>query len=92
MKRVDLSTLTGELRDFFVTLRREDTPVVLVEEGGRVVAAVVGPWELESYDENREKLKALFRELREANRGIPGEDIEADIETAIQEVRSGSAV
>ncbi|MBI2426653.1 MAG: hypothetical protein HYV34_02295 [Candidatus Kerfeldbacteria bacterium] len=92
MRRVDLSSLTRELREFFAKLRREETPVVLVEEGGKVLAAVVGPWELESYEENREKLGALLRELREANRGISGKDIEADIEAALQEVRSGSAI
>lgn len=92
MKRVDLSTLTRELREFFMALRREDTPVVLVEEAGQVVAAVVSPWEIESHDKNREKFGKLLQELREANRGVSGSKIEADIEAALQEVRSGSAV
>lgn len=90
MKRVPLGSLRGEARRFFAAFQPSETPVV-VEDDGRPIAAVVSPWQLDSWEDNQRKLDKLLKRLRAANRRVRGEEIEAAIEAAIRDVRQEAA-
>ncbi|MBI4705360.1 MAG: hypothetical protein HY744_30000 [Deltaproteobacteria bacterium] len=88
MRRIKLASLQSDVRDFFVSVRPDETPVI-VERDGHPLAAVVPPWQVESWNENRRRLIDLLARLRDAGAGVPDNEIEADIEAALRDVRAG---
>ena len=60
----------------------------IIERRGIPVAAVVPVEESERYDQERAKFFDLVDNIHQRNRGIPEEEIQTEIDRAIEEVRS----
>lgn len=60
----------------------------LIEAGGKPVAGLVPPWELESPDEGRQALLGMLEEVWARTRDIPEGVVERDVEEAARVVRT----
>ncbi len=60
----------------------------LIEAGGKPIAGLVAPWELESPDESRQALLRMLEEVWASTRDVPEGAVERDVEDAVQAVRS----
>ena len=60
----------------------------LIEAGGKPIAGLVPPWELESPDESRQALLRMLEEVWARTRDVPEGVVERDVEDAVQAVRS----
>ena len=60
----------------------------LIEAGGKAIAGVVPPWELESPDESRQALLGMLEAVWARTRDIPDSVVEQDVEAAVQAVRA----
>ena len=59
----------------------------LIEAGGKPIAGVVPPWELERPEESREALLGMLAEVWARTRQIPESVVERDVKDAVQAVR-----
>lgn len=60
----------------------------LIEAGGKAIAGLVPPWDLESPDESRQALLRMLEEVWARTRDIPEGVVERDVEEAVQAVRA----
>ena len=61
----------------------------IVERAGKPMAVVVPVSQYRKWKERREQFFAMIDEVRERNKDIPSEVIEAEVEEAVREVRRG---
>jgi hypothetical protein len=60
----------------------------LIEAGGKAIAGVVPPWELETPDERRQAILGMLEEVWARTQGVPEGVVERDVEEAAQAVRT----
>ena len=60
----------------------------LIEAGGKVIAGLVPPWEVETPDESRQALLAMLNEVWVRTRDIPEGVVEQDLRDAAKAVRT----
>jgi prevent-host-death family protein len=61
---------------------------VIVEKNGRPVAVVINPEEYERWQQGqRERFMELVREIQDLNAGADPEEVQRDIDEAVEEVR-----
>lgn len=60
----------------------------LIEAGGKPIAGLVPPWELESPDESRQALLGMLEEVWVRTRDIPEGVVDRDVQDAVQAVRT----
>lgn len=60
----------------------------LIEAGGKPIAGLVPPWELESPDESRQALLGILEEVWARTRDLPAGVVERDVDAAIRAVRT----
>lgn len=63
----------------------------VIERAGKPMAVVISPSEYEVYKEQREQDMKVFDEIRKKNKGATLEEVERDVQKAIEAVRSGNA-
>ncbi|MEK7400186.1 MAG: type II toxin-antitoxin system Phd/YefM family antitoxin [Candidatus Poribacteria bacterium] len=61
---------------------------IVIERAGKAIAVVISPSEYEAYKKQRKKDMSIFDEIRKLNKGTDPEELEKDIQEAIQAVRS----
>lgn len=64
---------------------------VVIERAGKPLAVVIPAARYESLERSREELRALIERVRKANASDDPEDIYADVEAAVDEVRKARA-
>jgi len=60
----------------------------LIEAGGKVVAGLVPPWELETPDESRQALLGMLEDVWARTRDVPEVVVEQDLHDAAKAVRT----
>ena len=70
-------------------LRTLDLPQdqYLIEAGGKPIAGLVPPWDLESPDQSRQALLAMLQEVWERTTQLPEAVAERDVQEATKAVR-----
>lgn len=92
IETMNVSETRKQLSEALNRVRRRETRVV-VEKSGIPVGALVSMDDLarlKSIDEDRARLLQSLAQTRKAFEGIPPEEIEAEIENAIAEVKAES--
>jgi hypothetical protein len=87
MKRLDIAQTSKEIREFLEHIKSEEE-TYLLEDQGKPILGIVPAWQVINAEERRAELLAMLCEVWARNRDIPVEDVEHDVEEAIQEVRS----
>jgi prevent-host-death family protein len=64
---------------------------VVIERAGRPMAVVIPAYLYENIERGRNRLWKMIEEAQERNKDVPYEVIEAEVETAIREVREEDA-
>ena len=59
----------------------------LIEAGGKPIAGVVPPWELERPEESRQALLGMLQEVWARTRDVPERAVERDVDDAVRAVR-----
>ena len=59
----------------------------LIEAGGKPIAGVVPPWELERPEESRQALLGMLQEVWASTRDLPDSVVERDVDDAVRAVR-----
>jgi len=88
-KRIDVKQVKLEL-DEIISEIRMGREYFIIEQDGESVAAIIPVKMYEvfrSWDENRRELERIIREIHEQNRHFSSEEIERDIQEAIEAVR-----
>lgn len=60
----------------------------VIERAGKPMAAVVPVWLLEEWQKRRERFFETVEELQQQQKDVPPEEMERDIEEAVQAVRA----
>ena len=60
----------------------------VIERAGRPMAAVVPVWQLEEWQERRDRFFGMVEELRRKNKAVKPEVIEREVEESIRAVRA----
>jgi hypothetical protein len=60
----------------------------LIEAGGKAIAGLVPPWELETPDESRQALLGMLEEVWARTQGVPEGVVERDVREAAHAVRT----
>lgn len=63
----------------------------IIQRAGKSMAVVISPSEYEAYRKQRQQDMKAFDRVRKKNRGAELEDIERDVQEAIESVRGESA-
>ena len=63
----------------------------IIQRAGKSMAVVISPSEYEAYKKQRQQDMKAFDKVRKKNRGAELEDIERDVQEAIESVRGESA-
>ena len=63
----------------------------IIQRAGKSMAVVISPSEYEAYKKQRQQDMKAFDRIRKKNRGAELEDIESDVQEAIESVRGESA-
>lgn len=85
-KRLPIDNTPPQVREFLKQLDLEKGEYVL-EVGGKPVAGIVSPRQVEQITQRREEILALLRKSWERNRNVPEEEVNQAVIEAIQEVR-----
>lgn len=85
-KRLPIDNTPPQVREFLKQLDVEKGEYVL-EIGGKPVAGVVSPRQVEQIAQRREEILTLLRQSWERNRAVPEEEVNQAVTEAIQEVR-----
>lgn len=85
-KRLPIDKTPPQVREFLKQLDVEKGEYVL-EIGGKPVAGVVSPRQVEHIAQRREEILSLLRQSWERNRAVPEEEVNQAVTEAIQEVR-----
>jgi hypothetical protein len=85
-KRLPIDNIPPQVREFLKQLDVEKGEYVL-EIGGKPVAGVVSPRQVEQIAQRREEILALLRQSWERNRAVPEEEVNQAVTEAIREVR-----
>jgi len=64
---------------------------VVIERAGKPMAVVIPAERYEALERSRERLFEFIERTQQKNRDVPEAELEADIETALREVRDGIA-
>lgn len=86
LKTVD----TLEMKESFEKLLNEviqKNDQILIKKEGKAIAVVISPSEYEAYKKQRKKNMKIFDEIRKLNKGTNPEELEKDIQEAIQVAR-----
>ncbi len=63
----------------------------VIQRAGKSMAVVISPSEYEAYRKQREKDMQVLDRIREKNKGAKSEEIEKDVQEAIEAVRTENA-
>jgi len=85
-KRLQIDDKPSQVKEFLKQLDMEKGEYVL-ELGGKPVAGIVPPWQVEQISQRREEVLALLRQSWEQNRPVQGEEVKEAVTKAIREVR-----
>jgi hypothetical protein len=85
-KRLPIDNTPPQVREFLKQLDVEKGEYVL-EIGGKPVAGVVSPRQVEQIAQRREEILLLLRQSWERNRAVPEEEVNQAVTEVIQEVR-----
>ena len=62
---------------------------VVIERAGKPMAVVIPAERYAAMERSRERIFEFIERTHEKNRDVPGDELEAEIEAAIREVREG---
>jgi len=64
---------------------------IVIERAGKPMAVVIPAERYQSMERSRERLFTLIDEIHQRNKDVPYEEVQADVDAAVREVRDETA-